>query len=114
MGIEPQRNAPSPRDARGEDEAPAYPLPYVKTEKKVFVNFRTNQLITIEIAKSPVFVGPNWIFIIESDHRGYSGIAKRSDGLYKINVVDGRVIEEKKITERQARRIIKQCLERSE
>jgi hypothetical protein len=80
---------------------------------KIFVNFDKNQITIIRIYKREIFNTFNRFFI-EGDAGGYSYLEKRQDGIYVVNVLRERfsetIIEEKQISEKQAKEIIKDAI----
>jgi len=88
---------------------------------KVFVNLEKD-IVTVQIIrKTKIFDNPARRFILESDQGGFSAIEKRDDGYYKVNFLydrdilghwknTGKYIEEKKITEDEAKRIIRETI----
>jgi len=88
---------------------------------KVFVNLEKD-IVTVQIIrKTKIFDNPARRFVLEGDHWGFSAIEKRKDGYYKVNFLydsdvlghpknTGKYIEERKITEDEARRIIREAV----
>jgi hypothetical protein len=91
-------------------------------EVKVFVNLERNVATIQTIERRPLFEGPARRFIIEADCGGFSAIERRGDGYYLVNCLrerdclgswlagTERPIEERRITEGEAKRRIREAL----
>jgi hypothetical protein len=80
------------------------------SEVKVFVNLEKG-VATIQVLKRlELFEGPKNRFVIEADLRGFSAIERRADGLYEINVLDGEIIEERKLEPEEAKALIRKII----
>jgi hypothetical protein len=77
---------------------------------KVFVNFQKNEITIMTIEKLSIFEGINKSFLIEADYRGYSAIRNKEDGFHLINVLDGNIIEDKLISEEEAKKTIRDTI----
>jgi hypothetical protein len=84
---------------------------------KIFVNFKKNRITIIEWERIPIF-DENGRYLIEYDHTGFSCIEKREDGFYECNYEFGRLqptkIFEKKLTEEEAKEIIRETIRRED
>ena len=88
---------------------------------KVFVNLETNTVTIQIIRKQKIFDNPAKRFVLESDCGGFSAVERREDGYYKVNFLrnrdilghwknTGKYIEERKITEEEAKRLIREAI----
>lgn len=95
------------------------PLPISET-KKVFINLDKEEITIIKVEKRKIFDNPKRRFIIEFDGMGSSFIEKREDGYYLMNilkikdmfdrVIETKVVEERKLTDKEAKEIIRSVI----
>ena len=81
------------------------------TKIKVNVNLAMEQAIVKTLKTVKLFDNPAKRFIIECDQGGFSAIEKRNGQYVYINMhSDGRVVHDRKLTEKEAKKLIQATL----